>query len=162
MLPNYRNILIATDLTPNAVNAFKHAVMMARRNNARLHLLHVVPEVDAAVRSYVSTIMGEGSLDGFEKKHEEEARAEIKKRLEDFAREELADHPEDLQRIANIEVLHGHPVAQILLEADRIDADVIIVGSHGKGAVEYTFLGSVSERVLRKSKRPVFVVPLAP
>lgn len=162
MLPNYRNILIATDLTSNAVHAFKHAVMMARRNNARLHLLHVVPEVDAAVRTYVSTVMGAGSLDHFEKQHEDEARDEMKKRLETFAREELADHPEDLDRIAGIEVLHGHPVAQILLEAERVEADVIILGTHGKGAVEYTFLGSVAEKVLRKSKRPVFVVPLTP
>ncbi len=160
MLPNYSNILVATDLTPNSVHAFKHAVMMARRNNARLHLLHVVPDVDASVRAYISTVMGQGSLDKFEKKNEEEARVEIQNRLKKFAEDELADHPEDLKRVEQVMVVHGHPIPQILLVADQIDADVIVMGTHGKGAVEYTFLGSVAEKVLRKSKRPVFVIPL--
>ncbi|MBU0966033.1 MAG: universal stress protein [Proteobacteria bacterium] len=88
MLQNYRNILVATDLTPNSVFAFQHAVMMARLSNAQLQLLHVVPEVDASIRGYVSTIMGAGSLDRFEQQHEEKARSLIKIRLEKFAREE--------------------------------------------------------------------------
>jgi nucleotide-binding universal stress UspA family protein len=161
MLPNYSHILVATDLTPNAVEAFKHAVMMARRNNARLHLLYVVPDVDASVRTYISTIMGQGSLDKFEKRHEEEAREEIRTRLEAFARAELADHPEDLQRLESIRIVHGHPAVQILAVADDVDADVVVMGSHGKGALEHTFLGSVAEKVLRKCRRPVFIIPLA-
>jgi nucleotide-binding universal stress UspA family protein len=161
MLPNYSNILVATDLSPNSAQAFKHAVMIARRNNAKLHLLHVVPEIDASMRTYISAIMGNGRLDGFEKQHEEEAHALIESRLQTFAAEELADHPEDLQRVENILVVIGHPVPEILAQADAVNADVIVMGSHGKGAIEHTFLGSVAERVLRKSRRPVFVVPIS-
>ena len=65
MLPSYKNILYATDLTPNSEYAFKHAVMMARRSQAKIHLLHVVPEIDAGFRSYVSAVMGEGKLEAF-------------------------------------------------------------------------------------------------
>ena len=160
MLPNYKNILVPTDLSSNAVHAFKHAIMMARRNKARLHLLHVIPEVDASMRSYISAMMVKGSLNRFESEHEEQARLAIQKELREFAEQELADHPEDLQRIASIAVIHGHPVAEILKTADQLDADVIVVGSHGKGSVEYAFLGSTAEKVLRKSRRPVFVIPV--
>jgi len=160
MLPNYSNILATTDLTSTAVQAFKHAVMMARRNNANIHLLHVVPEVDPTMRSYVSAMMAKGSLEKFDSQHEEEARQEIQRRLEAFARGELADHPEDLKRVKSIEVLHGNPVARILQTADRVEADVIVMGTHSKGQLEYTFLGSVAEKVLRKSRRPVFIVPI--
>lgn len=160
MLPNYKNILIATDLTPNSEHAFKHAVLLSRHSKAKVHLLHIVPEVDAGFRSYVSSIMGEGKLENFEAQHEEQARAEIQRKLEEFAREELADHPEDLQRVESIQVVHGNPAAQILLAADRLDADVVVMGSHGKGALAYAFLGSTAEKVLRKSHRPVFVIPL--
>jgi nucleotide-binding universal stress UspA family protein len=160
MLPNYSNILVATDLSHNAVNAFKHAVMMARRNQAKIHLLHVVPEVDASMRNYISALMVKGSLDKFETQHEEEARQEIQRRLTKFAEDELSDQPEDLQRVASIEVLHGNPVALILQRADRLNVDVIVMGSHGKGAVEHAFLGSTAEKVLRKTKRPVFIVPI--
>jgi nucleotide-binding universal stress UspA family protein len=160
MLPNYKDILIATDLTPNSEHAFKHAVLLARHSKARIHLVHVVPEIDAGFRSYVSAIMGEGKLEKFEVAHEEGARAEIKRELEEFARQELADHPEDLERFAGAIVVHGNPVAQILETADQLDADLIVAGTHGKGALGYTFLGSVAEKLLRKSRRPVFVVPL--
>ncbi|HEY7746773.1 MAG TPA: universal stress protein [Desulfuromonadales bacterium] len=44
--------------------------------------------------------------------------------------------------------------------ADRIDADLIVLGSHGKGRLKYAFLGSVAEKVLRKTQRPAMIVPL--
>jgi len=161
MLPNYSDILVATDLSQSAVNAFKHAVMMARRNKARIHLLHVIPEVDSAMRSYISALMTEGSLDQFESRNEEVARQEIQRRLKKFAEDELANHPEDMERITTIDVVHGHPVVKILEMADRLNVDVIVMGSHGKGLIEQAFLGSTTEKVLRKSKRPVFVIPIA-
>lgn len=160
MLPSYQNILITTDLTPNCEYAFKHAVLLARKSKAKIHLLHIVPEVDAGFRSYVSAVMGEGQLEKFEKRHEDEARAEIKRELEEFTRVELADHPEDFKNIDSIQVLHGHPVSQILQVAESLNADVIVMGTHGKGALGHTFLGSVTEKVLRRSKRPVFVIPI--
>ena len=160
MLPIYKNILVTTDLTPNSEHAFKHATILARLSDARIHLLHIVPEVDASFRSYVSSVMGEGKLDELEQSHEVSAREEIKRELNLFAEEELKDYPEDLKRFAGTIVGHGHPVAKILQTADEINADVIVLGSHGKGALEYTFLGSTAEKLLRKSKRPVFVVPL--
>ncbi|MBU0908678.1 MAG: universal stress protein [Proteobacteria bacterium] len=57
-------------------------------------------------------------------------------------------------------VKHGHPAAVILQVADQLHADVIVMGTHGKGALEYTFLGSVAKRVVRKSRVPVLLVPL--
>ncbi len=160
MLPVYKTILVTTDLTPNSEHAFKHAVVVARQTDAKIHLLHVVPEIDNTFRTYVSAVMGEGKLAEFEKTHEEDAKQEVRQELEHFAHTELEDHPEDLARFAGVTVLHGHPVPQILKTADELDADLIVMGTHGKGALEYTFLGSTAEKVLRKSKRPVFVVPL--
>jgi len=37
---------------------------------------------------------------------------------------------------------------------------VIIMGTHGKGIIRHTFLGSVAERVLRRVRKPVFIIPL--
>jgi nucleotide-binding universal stress UspA family protein len=127
---------------------------------AKIHLLHVVPEVDSSFRSYVSSIMGEGKLEEFESQHEDQARTKIRKELEAFAREELTDHPEDFKNIASVDVVHGHAVSQILQAADRLNVDVIVMGTHGKGALQHTFLGSVAEKVLHKSNKPVFVIPI--
>ena len=160
MIPEYRKILYATDLTANAAHAFRHAVSLARHYDGRIWFLHALPEIDASVINYVSTVMGEKKLTDFELRHKQEVVEEIRQRLKGFAEEELADHPEDLKRVAEVEVHHGNPVAVILSMADQIDADLIVLGSHGKGRMHYTFLGSVAEKVLRKTGRTVMVVPL--
>jgi nucleotide-binding universal stress UspA family protein len=162
MIPTYKTILYATDLTQNAAHAFRHAVGIARCHQARIFILHVLPEMEPAVLNYVSTVMGEDRLAEMELAHKAEVKDEIRKRLHEFAKAELADRPEDVERIAGIEIHHGNPAAEILKAADRLSADLIVLGSHGKGALKYAFLGSVAEKVLRKILRPVVVVPLKP
>ena len=160
MIPEYKKILVATDLTPNAEFAFRHAVAIARCHGGEMTLLHVLPKVDQAVLNYVSTVMGTEKLADFEIQHEGEVAEDIRQRIADFAKDELSDHPEDLKRVVGIEVHHGDAVAMILEASDRLDVDLIVLGSHGKGKMTYAFLGSVAEKLLRKSKRPVTVVPL--
>jgi len=160
MLPAYKTILVATDFTPNADQAFYHAVMLARQHDAKIYLLHVVPEVDASMRSYLSSVMGKEKLEEFEKNHQQEAHAELKIELDNFAAKELVDHPEDLARFAGSEVVIGNPVIQIIEAGKRLNADVIVMGTHSKGVLEHAFLGSVAEKVLKKANRPIFVVPL--
>jgi len=160
LIPEYRTILYATDLTPNAANAFRHALAIARRHDARVHIVHVLPEVDSSVVNYVATVMGEETLADLEISHKEEVTGKIRQRFDAFAQAELNDSPEDVERVAGIEVLYGHPAAEILKSADRYEADLIVLGSHGKGRLRYTFLGSVAEKILRKARRPVLVVPI--
>jgi nucleotide-binding universal stress UspA family protein len=62
--------------------------------------------------------------------------------------------------ISNILVRLGQPVEEILKVADEEDCDVIILGTHGKGFLKQAFLGSVSNSVLLRTQKPVFVIPL--
>ncbi len=160
MIPKYKKIVYATDLSANAAHAFRHAISLARSYNAQIYILHVLPEVEPAMLNYISTVMGEDRLADFELEHKAEVKDQIRQRLHQFAKEELADHPEDVDRIADIEIHHGNPVAQILQVADRLEADLIVIGSHGKGKLKYAFLGSVAEKLLRKAHRPAMIVPL--
>ncbi len=52
----------------------------------------------------------------------------------------------------------GDPAERIVEEAERVDADLIVVGTHGKGLPRRLLLGSVSEKVLRTAHRDVLVV----
>jgi nucleotide-binding universal stress UspA family protein len=63
-------------------------------------------------------------------------------------------------RVADILTCEGYPAEIILKKADELDCDVIVMGSHGKGIISQTFLGSVSKRVLRRTRKPVFIIPL--
>jgi nucleotide-binding universal stress UspA family protein len=63
---------------------------------------------------------------------------------------------------ARTELRTGDPAKQIVGYADSIDADLIVVGSHGHGTVSGALLGSVSRGVLRRTRRPVLVVREVP
>ena len=56
-------------------------------------------------------------------------------------------------------LVHGDTVETILQEASDVGADIIVLGSHGWGAMYELLMGSVSKGVLRKSRLPVLVVP---
>lgn len=160
MLPTYKSILVATDLTPHSTHVFKHAVLLARMCDARVQLLHVVPQVDASVRNYVATVLGRDNLEELERAHQQDALQKIRKDLEEFAHTELADSPDDLKHFSGVDIRIGNPVEQILAAADQFEADLLVLGTHSKGAIEHSFLGSVAEKVLHKSHRPTFVIPL--
>ena len=56
-------------------------------------------------------------------------------------------------------LVHGATVETILKEASDLDVDMIVVGTHGRGAMYQLLLGSVSEEILHKSRYPVIVIP---
>ena len=65
-----------------------------------------------------------------------------------------------MKKVASIQVVYGDPAAEILKKAEDLDADVVIMGTHGKGVISHAFLGSVSEKVLHRIRRPVYIIPL--
>ena len=81
----------------------------------------------------------------------------IRKRLEVFCERELKDDPGGANRVVGIEVCEGYPAEEILRKADELDCDVIVLGTHGKGVLGHTFLGSVAERVVGHSKHAVLI-----
>jgi nucleotide-binding universal stress UspA family protein len=59
---------------------------------------------------------------------------------------------------AEVVIVAGNAADEIVVYADTIDADLIVVGSRGRGPVTRALLGSVSHGVLREARRPVLVV----
>ena len=56
--------------------------------------------------------------------------------------------------------LRGHPPEEILNTANEEGCDAIVLGTHGKGFLAHSFLGSVSKAVLHRTRKPIFVIPL--
>jgi nucleotide-binding universal stress UspA family protein len=81
-------------------------------------------------------------------------------------REKLEYQVEELQKAgfdAKLEIRTGSPNVATLLEraADEVDADLIVVGTHGRGAVAGVLMGSVARGLCHTAHRPVLVVPPA-
>lgn len=86
------------------------------------------------------------------------AEAELRSRLEGLADKLKMRLERDGVKVAVL-LDHGEAVPRILMEAERISADLIVVGSHGHGSLYDLLVGSTSEGVLRKAPCPVVLVP---
>ncbi len=71
-----------------------------------------------------------------------------------------AEDPELTDIKVTIEICRGYPAEEILRKADKLNCDVILMGTHGKGIVNQTFLGSMAKKVLRRTRKPVVIIPL--
>jgi len=159
MLPDINKILYATDLSKNSAHAFRYAVYFAKKFDAEIVILHIIegasPNAVKALRfylkeEYLKEILEDGITHTIER---------IKNRLKIFCDKELTDDLEFAEKITSIEVCRGFPEEEILKKADAFNCDAIIMGAHEKG-IAHTFLGTVAKRVLRRSRKPVFIIPL--
>jgi len=85
---------------------------------------------------------------------------ESEKRLKVFCHKELENDPKTVNRVESIEVCRGYPADEILKKVDELECDAIVMGTHGKGIIRDTYLGSMTKKVLRRVRKPVFIIPL--
>ena len=160
MVPQIKKILYATDLSKNSAYAFFFAVDMAKKHNASIVILHSIEPIRQSI--YVEGGMGvEAVLKKAKKQEQEMDIEEIKERLQDFCQKtETQIGSPCVQLVSKILVPLGHPVEEILKAADDEGCDAIVLGTHGKGFLKQTFLGSVAGSVLERIRKPVFIIPL--
>lgn len=141
-----RSVLAATDLSGPARHAVARAAAIAGHSGARLGLQHVV-----------ST----GALDALRHLFAGQP-VDLQQRLLDKAREELHALAAELcpahGTSADIHLSAGAVLAEITAHADARDADLLVLGARGASLVRDLMIGSTTERVLRKSVRPLLVV----
>jgi nucleotide-binding universal stress UspA family protein len=139
-----KKILIATDGSDSSHEALEFGFELAEEQGATPFVVHVAPIVDvlplATFAAPAPTVRHE--LD-------EHDRMPLDEAVELAARKGLD---------AKTELLVGNPADEIVAFSDTIDADLIVVGSRGHGAIASVLLGSVSRAVLHESRRPVLVV----
>lgn len=141
-------VLVATDFGEAAEMALKYGCELARTFGAELHVLHVVEDVTSR-----ALVMAAGTP-------EEIALAQAG--MEDDAKRRLGDllSEEDRRRSRVTTVIETSttPAAAIVKYAKRIDAGLIVIGTHGRGPVTHLLLGNVAERVVRTAPCPVLTI----
>ena len=144
------NILCPIDFSDFSRHAFDRAVAIARGHAAVLTALHVVPiQLDTPALPYVEP----QSLGPFQISDGDRAR--IVAELQRF----LAVDTSIGVRVS-FEATEAPDIHQeILVHAERLRADLIVMGTHGRSGFQRLMLGSVTEKVLRKARPPVLTVP---
>jgi nucleotide-binding universal stress UspA family protein len=128
---------------------------MAKRDEAKIVILHAVEPLPRMLVSF------EDFGHKVAKDRWEDTVRKFKAQIQDISVEvDARMGVSSVDLVSDILIRMGHPVEEILKAVDEEGCDVIILGTHGKGFLEKTFLGSVSSSVLNRTRKPVFVVPL--
>jgi len=130
-IPELIEVLAATDFSPSGDRAVPYAFSLVRPGGTvhLVHALHAAPS--------------------------EEDRRKVEKQLRALVPAQAAEQA----KRAAVEVVWGEPSEAIARAAERMGADAICVGSHARGTIAKAVLGSVSQALLGRTRRPVLVVP---
>ncbi len=154
------SILYATDRGPRSLDVLNHAVGMARRFGARLHLVTVIDTPVPADRNLFHTYLSEEQIG--------QMHAEARTRVDEYLQRGLAEHdvahPDQPhgEVMASVQILEGNTVELLLEQAAKLKADLIVLGSHGHNPLGEMLIGSVAHKVTMRARVPVLLVPINP
>jgi nucleotide-binding universal stress UspA family protein len=143
----YKKILVAVDGSHTSALGLKEAIKLAKDQSARLVLLHVVDEL--AVTRYPEVVYYAGDIIG----SLQEAGTRILAKAEAQVRRSGV-------RLQTMRVdSRGRSVAEVIVgQARKLNADVIVLGTHGRRGLTHLLLGSDAESVVRSAPVPVLLV----
>lgn len=145
-MPAIRKILLATDFSEASDAALDYARTLSTAFGATLHLLHVLE--DLAAHAWTTEVYV-AALPGVHEEMERQARERL---------EQLMSAEERAERGVVLALRNGSPFVEIVRYARDEQMDLIVLGTHGRGAIAHMLLGSVAERVVRKAHCPVLTV----
>ncbi len=143
----FTKILVAVDFSESSECAFDYALTLATQFNAELTIIHVINEPVDLRGFYVPHI----SFEQLEKEIEESA----VKMMDTFCSSKLGTFLNYKSAIVT-----GIPYDEITAAAARIDASLIVLGTHGRTGLDRILFGSTAERVVRSASCPVLTVRL--
>ena len=139
-------ILVPTDFGAASDAALRYARAFAAQFGAVIALVHVFEEPLAS-----GALVGDGTVT---------MRPELRDALKRAAWEQLdkrhAEHAHALP-LSSHDLLTGTRAKRIVEHADKIHADLIVMGTHARGGLSHLLLGSVAEKVIRTAKCPVLI-----
>jgi nucleotide-binding universal stress UspA family protein len=142
-----KNILVATDFGEAADVALTYGRTLASRFGATLHVMYVAQAVPASALGAESYAL---SIPELERQIEEAARKQLAERL--------MDSDNSGPHTISVVIAGTSPALAIVDYARNHDVDLIVMGTHGRGALAHLFMGSVAERVVRLAGCPVLTV----
>lgn len=142
-----KTILVAVDFSDSSEAALAYAVELAKPLGAKLVVMH----------SYELPVYGfpDGAL---------VASVEVATRIMQGAQTGLEGMVERYKSEAQLDTIvrQGVPWEEVRAVAEEVDADMIVIGTHGRKGIARALLGSVAEKILRTSTRPVLAIHAPP
>ena len=154
-----RRIICATDLSGNCDHIYKCALNLAADRGAVLLIVHVVNQRAIKAAKALAYYLNDVQRDVVKEKTYS-ALQRMEKELGSFLKKEIKDHPEYPDLIEHLLVYAGNIAEEIVEKANRFGCEAIVLGSHGAGLLSAFFPWGKTKQVLKKTKKPVFLVSL--
>jgi nucleotide-binding universal stress UspA family protein len=147
----FKKILYPTDFSDVAAKALDYIKQLREAGSQEVVILHVINQrtIDGLMRHAIS----DSNIDNWRKKAKEVAQESLT---------EICKELEDVGFMVKSIIKTGFPWREILNLEEKEAPSIIVLGSHGRSNIGEIFLGSVSERVIRRCKRPVMVIKRDP
>lgn len=137
-----KKILVGTDFSSNSDKAVDYAVSLAEKFGADILLVHIIESFAYSVTDTATVISHEKAL------------LVTASALLDNLLKKLVEQNVSVKS----ELAQGSPHREIIKKAEKYGADLIVVGTHGRSAIERFFIGSVAEKIVRFATCPVLTV----
>ena len=141
-----QRILVPTDFSEFSKHSIRYGCELARKFEAELHLLNVVEDIYPIIPEPGTPVPINGEYLAGLKESSERA-------IQRIPGDELAQGL-TIKR----EVLSGTPFLEIIRYARKHEIDLIVLGTHGRSGLVHALMGSVAEKIVRKSPCPVLTV----
>ena len=148
--PKYKKVLFCTDFSKISDCAFDYAFGIAKRDDAVLYILHVIPPP--------RPMYGYGEAAYLTQEQWDKIEEDGKKYREGLFNDKYLNHIMDKGKVKTV-TKSGREDDEILKFIQNEKIDVMVIGTHGRTGMEHVFLGSVAEKIIRRSPIPVFVIP---
>ncbi len=158
-LPQFKTILYATDLGERMRPVLRHAISLAQTYQAQIIMLHVVEPLGATGEAVLSAYLPNQEVEDLEHAGLKKVLAQMQQRLEDFCKEEDILCTDDSAVVSDVLVTMGHPAEEIIHQAIKHQADLVVLGSFGKHLLGRRVLGSTASYLVQSSPVPVLIVP---
>jgi nucleotide-binding universal stress UspA family protein len=143
---NIKNIVVPTDFSELSLSAFIYAKDFAETMGAKIHLITVIDNTPPMLSKHDKAVSENVRMNSVE--------METKKQMTEIVEEINDDSEIDVIQI----IRNGIDYEEIVKYSNESNADLIVLATHGRTGVLHTVLGSVAEKVIRYSKRPVLVI----
>lgn len=159
MSKSIEKVLYAVDLSKNAKPALSMALNIVKQYNAKLILLFVIEPLSASAMESVYFYFPKDSLKEMHERSIEDIKENINQQIQNLYKEKIES--ELPNQDFETHILDGVPAPTIIKAAEKLNADMIVMGSHSHNALDNLFIGSVANKVINRSTKPVLLVPIA-
>lgn len=160
MLPKIKNVLYASDMGNGSRPAFRTALSLCSDEDSEITFLSVIEPLSSTAQSYVATVISDEKLKELHDNGLATLKSNIAKRIQGFFDDEMADQSLLEPNKIKVKIEEGVIWQTILDVADKIEADIIVMGCRTHTTLGQKLLGSTANKVMYHSHRPVLIVPL--